>query len=229
MIELTDLSLLWVILILVGGTFTQSVSGFGLGLVTMPLLTQLLSLKTATVFLCTISLLINLSLTCYYRRSLQIKPVIHLLIASAFGIILGTYLLQWLRDTLLLKGLGCLIIIYVVWSAFQFWTPQLKATFWSYPFGFLSGIFSGAYNIGGPPIILYGSCRGWTPNTFKSNLNGYFLISNAFVFVNHLLHHNHRYLTIFRQLFPHLGESKTCQIMAYLVHRDGKRERSFPP
>ena len=187
---------LGIISIIFSGAFLQSVSGFGLGLVTMPVLTLLLGLPTAAVFLCTISLFINLTLTVFYRRAFRWQPVARLLAASSCGIIFGTASLQLLPPALLLKGFGSLIVGYALWSLFEPNVPELKAPWWSYPVGFSSGFLAGAYNIGGPPLVIYGSCCRWSPAVFKSNLNGYFLASNFVVFLNHLLQGNYRQLSL---------------------------------
>jgi uncharacterized membrane protein YfcA len=42
-------------------------------------------------------------------------------------------------------------------------------------FGFVAGIFGGAYGMNGPPLVIYGSLRRWSPEHFRATLQGYFL------------------------------------------------------
>jgi uncharacterized protein len=49
----------------------------------------------------------------------------------------------------------------------------------------LSGLLGGAYNTSGPPVIVYGNCRRWSPQEFKSNLSGFFLAGSSVVVSTH--------------------------------------------
>ena len=42
-------------------------------------------------------------------------------------------------------------------------------------FGFFAGIFGGAYGMNGPPLVIYGSLRRWSPEHFRATLQGHFL------------------------------------------------------
>ena len=47
-------------------------------------------------------------------------------------------------------------------------------------FGFFAGILGGAYNTNGPPVVIYGSLRKWSPATFRATLQGYFFMAAFF-------------------------------------------------
>ena len=38
-----------------------------------------------------------------------------------------------------------------------------------------AGVLGGAYGMNGPPLVIYGSLRGWSPQHFRATLQGYFL------------------------------------------------------
>ena len=42
-------------------------------------------------------------------------------------------------------------------------------------FGFGAGVLGGAYGMNGPPLVVYGSLRSWSPQHFRATLQGYFL------------------------------------------------------
>src|SRR5207244_3541550 len=42
-------------------------------------------------------------------------------------------------------------------------------------FGFSAGVLGGAYGMSGPPLVIYGALRRWTPHHFRATLQGYFL------------------------------------------------------
>jgi uncharacterized protein len=41
--------------------------------------------------------------------------------------------------------------------------------------GFMAGVLGGAYGMNGPPLVVYGTMRRWTPQQFRATLQGYFL------------------------------------------------------
>ncbi len=180
----------WVALIIFFAAFTQSLSGFGLGLVAMPLLSSIINLHLAAPLVSTISIIINISLTLYYQSAFQLNSIKRLACASVLAIPLGIFESKIFPESLMLKGLGMLILGYSLLSLSSFNFPEIRDPRWAYGFGFVSGIFSGAYNIGGPPVVIYGNCRRWPPEIFKSNLNSFFLLNNLAVLINHFLHHN---------------------------------------
>ncbi|MHC5056799.1 MAG: TSUP family transporter [Planctomycetota bacterium] len=53
--------------------------------------------------------------------------------------------------------------------------------------GFCAGVLGGAYNTNGPPIVVYGTMRGWEPERFKATLQGFFLPTGAFIIAGHAL------------------------------------------
>jgi len=183
--------------------FVQSLSGFGAGLVAMPLLTELLGIDRAAPLVAAIGILLNLTLTLYYRYEFQISAVLRLTISALVAIPFGLSGLQFLDPEMGLNVLGAVILTYaaiaLILEHLKIPLPRLDSPQWAYGFGFLSGLLSGAYNTGGPPVVIYGACRRWNPAVFKSNLNGFFMVSTAMVIVNHALH-RHYTETVF-QLF----------------------------
>ena len=52
---------------------------------------------------------------------------------------------------------------------------RLKNDRLSWVFGLDAGILGGAYGMNGPPLVVYGTLRGWSPEHFRATLQGYFL------------------------------------------------------
>src|ERR1700739_3270567 len=51
---------------------------------------------------------------------------------------------------------------------------QLHTDRLGWVFGFVAGILGGAYGVNGPPLVIYGSLRRWSPEHFRATLQGYF-------------------------------------------------------
>jgi hypothetical protein len=71
--------------------------------------------------------------------------------------------------------LASLIIAFSAYSLLGGKHRQLPDDKFAWLFGFSAGVLGGAYGMNGPPLVLYGSLRGWSPQHFRATLQGYFL------------------------------------------------------
>ncbi len=168
------------------GIFTQSLTGFGLALVMMPILVSLLGIQIAAPLVALIAALAEISLLIQFRESLNVKAVWRLSIASFVTIPVGVFALHWLDEKVTTTLLGILLIGYALYALSNLRLPTLEHPIWGYSFGLVAGFLSGAYNTPGPPVIIFGNCRRWEPAEFKGNLQGFFLLNSAIVLVSHI-------------------------------------------
>jgi len=175
------------LLIIFVAVFTQSLTGFGSGLVSMSLLPDVLGIRTAVPLVAMMTATIELALLIRYRAAFRFGSVWRLVLASMTAIPIGIWALRNLNEHVLLPILGAIMAGYALYGLFNLKLPRLEHPVWAYLAGFLAGLLSGAYSVGGPPVIIYGNCRGWDLDEFKSNLQGFFLINDALALVNHSL------------------------------------------
>lgn len=181
---------LFISLIILFGVFIQSLSGFGLGLFAMPLLTLIIDIRLAAPFMNLVALSTLLTIFLYYRKKLEVKAIVGLIGVSSLAIPLGVYFLKHIDETITLTLLGTVVLGYSIYSLLELPLPIIHSQKWGYGFAFFSGLLSGAYNTGGPPIVIYAGCRRWTPEQFKSNLNFFFFCNVIIVLSNHILQGN---------------------------------------
>ena len=167
--------------------FVQSMSGFGLALVSMALLPGIVGIQVAAPLVALVGIPLEILLLLKYRSALNIHAVWPLIIASLFGIPLGIFVLKRVDEEIVLTILGIVITGYALYSLLEVKLPQMNHPTWAYGSGFLAGLLGGAYNTGGPPVIIYGNCRGWLPAEFKGNLQSFFLVGTLFVAAAHAL------------------------------------------
>ncbi len=182
-----SLPLIATAMILALAAFTQSLTGFGLALVSMPLLSMVMSLPQATALVAVVSLGVEVVILWQHRAHLRWQPVRRLILASWVGVPLGVVLLRRLPEAWLLHGLGALLAGYGLYALSGKPLPRLQGKGWGWAAGLVAGALGGAYNTSGPPVILYGHARGWPPQVFKANLQAFFLASSSMVFGAHLL------------------------------------------
>jgi uncharacterized membrane protein YfcA len=180
-----------VVIIVFFAIFTQSLTGFGLALVSMPLLTALLGVQTTAPLVALIALLAEAVLLLYYREALNVRVIWRLILASMVGVPIGVLAIRSLDEEVVLTLLGIIVAGYALYALLKLRLPAIDGPIWAYGAGFLAGILGGAYNTAGPPVIVYGNCRLWPPAEFKGNLQGFFLINSAVVIASHALAGNY--------------------------------------
>lgn len=170
--------------------FTQSVSGFGVALVAMALVTISLEIGVAVPLVALVMFTIEFFLLLYYRHAFNWQAVWRVIAGSIIGIPVGLYLLSRLNERIVLSILGIVIVIYAIYGLLKIRMPELKQPVWAYVFGFLAGMLGGAYNTSGPPVVVYGDCCHWDPEAFKSNMQGFFVPSSLVIVLGHALNRN---------------------------------------
>lgn len=156
--------------------FVQASSGFGLALVSMPLLVAVLGVQTAAPLVAIIAILAEVAILVRYRQGLAFRAVALFTAAALVAVPLGILFLRRVDEAVVTMALGVILLVYALYALLVPRLPRLTHPAWAIGLGFLGGLLNGAYNTGGPPIIVYGTCRRWEPATFKSNLQGYFLV-----------------------------------------------------
>jgi uncharacterized membrane protein YfcA len=175
--------------------FTQSLSGFGFALVAMALLPAALGIHQATPLVALVMATIEIFLLIHYRKALNITAIWPIIAASIVGIPIGIYFLSRVNEEITLTFLGIVIITYASYALVEGFThlirlPELKHVSWAYLSGFIAGILGGAYNTSGPPVIIYGHSKSWPTAEFKSNLQGFFVISSLVIVLGHAWNRN---------------------------------------
>jgi uncharacterized membrane protein YfcA len=170
--------------------FVQAVAGFGLPMIATSVLVAMFGIKATVPLMAIIVLELQLLMVARYRRALDLRTVWRISAAAALGIPIGVLFLSRIPEVFTVTLLGLLLIGYVLYSSLDFPLPALEAPRWAYFFGALSGLGAGAYNIAGPPIIVYGDSQRWEPGLFKGNLQGCFLIITVVVILTHSLSGN---------------------------------------
>jgi hypothetical protein len=178
------------ILVIFFAVFTQSLTGFGVALVAMSLLPEMIGIQTATPLVALVAMTLESFLLLRYRTALNLKAILPLMAASAVGIPIGLIAFKYVDEEVFLTLLGVVLAGYGLYGLFKFRLPELHSRLWAYGAGFLAGVLSGAYNTGGPPVVVYADCKRWSPSVFKSNLQGLFLFNDVFVITGHALSQN---------------------------------------
>ncbi len=151
-----------IILVICLAGFTQGLTGFGFGLVAMPLLLFLMDIKEAAALTVLLNLVVC-GLTFFSTRGhYSFREGLGLVAGTCLGVPLGVYALVRLDEVLLLRILGASMVLF---SANELLLGRARPIHLSprlgLPFGLLSGGLSGAFGMGGPPAVAFTYSQAW--------------------------------------------------------------------
>lgn len=109
------------------------------------------------------------------------------MLSTLLGIPLGLLLLTKVAEPIAKAVLGSIIVAFSLYSLLNRRSCTLANDRLAWIFGFSAGILGGAYSMNGPPLAIYGSLRGWSPQRFRATLQGYFLPASLLVMVSYWL------------------------------------------
>lgn len=165
----------------------QGVTGFGAGLVAIPLLCMVIDVKQA-VPLC---LLNGIMITCYLayalRTYLDHKKILPLIIGSLPGVALGALSFQLVNPSVLRMFIGLVLISYSSYALFARIKPLNPSSTWGYIAGFFAGTITALLSTGGPPAIIYTTLTSWTKEEIKATLTGFFAVNSIVTTIAHVL------------------------------------------
>ncbi len=166
-----------VLLIIFTATLIRSAFGFGEALLAVPLLAFFMPLHTAAPLAVLVSITIATIVVVQDWRKIHFYSAAWLVLPTLFGIPLGLILLTSTHQRLAKAALALLIIAFAAYSLSGRNAFELRRDHraWLLFFGFLAGVFGGAYGMNGPPLAIYGSMRRWSAQHLRATLQAYFL------------------------------------------------------
>jgi len=156
----------------------KGLSGFGSGLVAIPLLAFFLPLP----FIVPVMALVSYTGTVYqsvtYRRDVVWRDLWPLLPFSLAGITIALWLLVNADVTVLTLSLGIFIFCYAVYSLLP---HDIKSgnRFWAVPAGGFAGLIGALFGTGGPFYVLYLKMRQVSKQQFRATITMIFLVDGG--------------------------------------------------
>lgn len=170
-------SLFLVLAIVFLATLIRSAFGFGEALIAVPLLAFCMPLTVAAPLAVLLSVTVAAVVVAQDWRHIHLRSAAGLVVATVFGIPIGLLLLTNSHQEVAKAGLGILIALFAGYSLMAQDGLRLEHEHRSLLLlsGLVAGIMGGAYGMNGPPLVVYGSLRRWSPQQFRATLQAYFL------------------------------------------------------
>jgi uncharacterized membrane protein YfcA len=160
-------------------TLIRSAFGFGEALVAVPLLALFIPVEVAVPLATLLSITVAAVALVQDWRQVHVGSAWRLVGATLLGIPLGLWLLTAAPEHVVKAVLAVVIVGFSTYSLAGRVRWELKDDRLAWAFGLAAGILGGAYGMNGPPLVIYGAMRRWTPQHFRATLQGYFLPASA--------------------------------------------------
>jgi uncharacterized protein len=172
-----DTATLHILAVVFLATFIRSTFGFGEALIAVPLLALSIPIQVAAPVAVLLSITIAAVVVIQDWRKIHAGSTSWLFAATLLGIPLGIVLLTSVHQQVVKAALALVIIAFSGYFLLVRRPPELSGDSrpWLLGCGFVAGILGGAYGMNGPPLVIYGAMRRWSPQHFRATLQGYFL------------------------------------------------------
>jgi uncharacterized membrane protein YfcA len=160
-------------------TLIRSAFGFGEALVAVPLLALVIPIPVAVPLATLLSVTVAALILLQDWRKVHARSAWWLVFPTLLGVPLGLLVLTGVSPPLVKAVMAVVIIAFSGYCLLGRRKPALPDDRLAWAFGFGAGVLGGAYGMNGPPLVVYATLRGWTPEHFRATLQGYFLPASA--------------------------------------------------
>ncbi len=168
-------------------TLIRSTFGFGEALVAVPLLALTLPVETAVPLAVLMSVTVAGAILAQDWRKVHLGSAGRLVLWTLPGIPLGLLLLVRTPAPVVKAVLAVVIVTFSTYCLVSRRELVLKSDRLAWLAGFVAGVLGGAYGMNGPPLVIYGALRRWSPEHFRATLQGYFLPASLIGLVGYWL------------------------------------------
>ncbi|PQJ88974.1 sulfite exporter TauE/SafE family protein [Aliivibrio sifiae] len=192
---LMDFGLLFAIILIFIGSFIQSAIGFGLAIVTAPLL-FLISPNYVPGPIVIVGLFLSIINAYKYKANVSFRGLGYAFLGRIPGSVCGGFLLYYVDSKLLSLWIGVVVLLAVAVSLLSFRIEPNNSRMTVA--GFFSGLFGTSSGIGGPPMALL--LQHQEANLIRANLSAFFVVSSVVSLAIQVpagyMSLNHLYLTL---------------------------------
>jgi uncharacterized membrane protein YfcA len=168
-----------------GAHVVFGLAGFGVGLVAMAFLPFIMTPATAVVLMTVYAVIFAVVLFVPLRRDCDLRAIVGLTVGSIVGSPAGVWILAVTPAEILSRLIGLMLVIVVVLELAGKFPRRLTAPGWGVGAGILAGLLGGAVGLPGPPTVLYAATQGWSPRTFKANLQAFFIVNQSVIVIGY--------------------------------------------
>lgn len=157
----------------------QSAFGFGLALIAVPLLSAVLPLALVTPLLALLSLSLGGTIAWRARESIRTDLLWRLFLSASLGVPMGIAFVVSLDGNVVRFALGVVITVAALHGLLGFGERIRITHFAVWPFGIITGVLGGAWNLMGPPLVLFLQWTKLDQAQFRATLHAFSFAINV--------------------------------------------------
>jgi hypothetical protein len=165
---------IWLLLLIAAiaflGSLVYGMTGFGAGLVTIPLATHFVSLPFALSVFALVDFVSALRLGLQKPKDAVKADIVRMVPFILVGTVIGVTVLVNLPRAGAMLALGLFVVLYAVYALLSRPGATEVSRHWAYLAGFSGGITSTLFGAGGPPYVIYLSHRPLSKEQFRATL-----------------------------------------------------------
>lgn len=158
--------------------FVQSISGFGLALLSVPLMSLFADVRLSVVVVNLIGLMTTSAQAWKEKDHADAPLAVRITIAAIVGMPLGLIAFIYLSDTYLKVGLG-VVVLFVTLLLMRGFTLRSSSRTADWLLGGASGALSTSVGTNGPPLVFLFQARQMTQEVFRATISRVFVFSNV--------------------------------------------------
>lgn len=177
---MTPVEIVYAVGVLLLAYFVRGISGFGSGLVAVPLLALAFPLTVVVPLMLLLDFTASLVIGGLNFKQVRWDEVRLLMPLSLLGVVLGTSLLVSLPKEPLLIGLGVFVLIFALRSLLNMYGEKVISRWWAIPASLSGGTIGGLFGTGGPPYVIYLTHRIQQKGELRATFSGMFFLEGLF-------------------------------------------------
>lgn len=178
LLQLTPLQIIFSIAIIFLAYTVKGLSGFGSGLIAIPLLAFMFPLTFVVPVLGLLSYSGTIMQSFHLRKQVVWPDMLPLIPFSLFGIVIAIWLLVNVDANKLVLALGIFVLMYSIYSLFSF-SVHAGGRRWAILAGSCGGMVGALFGTGGPFYVLYLKMRQLDKNQFRATIAMIFLVDGG--------------------------------------------------
>lgn len=156
----------------------RGISGFGSGLIAIPLLTLVHPLPLVVPLVVALDFLGSSAQGVSNRSSIQWHDLIPLLPFTFVGCMVALFVYQSIDSEQLTRAMALFIIFFAIYQLLPL--PDMRGSrIWAGPAGLLGGLVGTVFGTGGPFYMMYLSARGHSKKETRASFATYFFIDGS--------------------------------------------------
>lgn len=133
----------------------RGITGFGSGLIAVPLLALFLPLTFVVPLILVLDFTASIVIGGFNLQRVRVRELLVLVPFGVIGVLIGTHLLVNLSPTPMLIALAIFVFVFAMKSLFYLHGEKPVSQWWALPAALTGGTVGALFGTGGPPYVIY--------------------------------------------------------------------------